>query len=110
MAANNYAMLLSELNRFEEVKTLMRKTISVARRVLGENHEITLRMRRNYAEALYKDASSTLDDLREAVTTLEEIEPIMRRVFGSAHPLTVDIEQDLINARGALADREMGYT
>ena len=106
MAANNYAMTLSELNRFEEVKTLMCKTISLARRVLGENHEITLRMRWNNAEALYKDASSTLDDLREAVTTLEEIVPTTRRVFGGAHPLTKMIEKGLRAARAALRARE----
>ena len=106
MAANNYAMTLSELNRFEEVKTLMCKTISLARRVLGENHEITLRMRWNNAEALYKDASSTLDDLREAVTTLGEIEPTARRVLGGAHPTTEGIEADLRDARAALRARE----
>ena len=99
-------MTLSELNRFEEVKTLMCKTISLARRVLGENHEITLRMRWNNAEALYKDASSTLDDLREAVTTLEEIEPTARRVLGGAHPTTEGIEADLRDARAALRARE----
>ena len=32
--------------------------------------------------ALYEDPDATLDDLREAVTTLEEIEPTARRVFG----------------------------
>ena len=41
----------------------------------------------NYAEALYQDTGATLDDLREAVTTLEETERTMRRVFGGAHPI-----------------------
>ncbi len=50
--------------------------------------------------------AKTLDDLREAVTTLEETEPIARRVFGCAHPLTVDIEGDLRNSRAALRARE----
>ena len=43
-------------------------------------------MRWIYAQALYKDDGATLDDLREAVTTLEEIERTARRVLGSAHP------------------------
>ena len=47
----------------------------------------------------YEDGGATLDDLREAVTTLEEIERIARRVLGRSHPLTVDIEEDLQNAR-----------
>ena len=49
-------------------------------------------MRGNYAKALYKDPSATLDDLREAVSTFEDMEPIARRVLGSAHPLTSSIE------------------
>ena len=40
--------------------------------------------------------------LREAVTTLEDSERIARRVLGGAHPVTVGIESDLRNARGAL--------
>ena len=66
----------------------------------------TLSMRSIYAEVLYKDASSTLDDLREAVTTLEEIVPTTRRVFGGAHPLTKMIEKGLRAARAALRARE----
>ena len=56
----------------------------------------------NYARALYLDAGATLDDLREAVTTLEEIHGTARRVFGGAHPLTGWIEKDLPDARAAL--------
>ena len=33
---------------------------------------LTLKMRWIYAKALYKDPGATLDDLREAVTTLED--------------------------------------
>ena len=55
---------------------------------------------------LYKAYSATLDDLREAVTTLEDAERIARRVFGGSHPLTVDIEASLQTARAALRARE----
>ena len=41
--------------------------------------------------ALYFDAAATLDDLREAVATLEDAERIARRVLGGAHPLTVNV-------------------
>ena len=54
------------------------------------------------ARTSYRDDDATLDDLREAVTTLEEIERIARRVFGSTHPLTTGIEDELQNARAAL--------
>ena len=100
-AANNYASCLVCLQRSEEAKSLMRKTVPVARRVLGENHNLTLRMRKIYAKALYKADGATLDDLREAVATLVEIEPTARRVLGGAHPLTVDIENDLKKVRAA---------
>ena len=56
--------------------------------------------------ALYEDPDATLDDLREAVTTLEEIEPTARRVFGGAHPLTKTIVETLRDARAALRARE----
>ncbi len=103
--AFNYASGLVDLKRFKEAKSLLRKTIPVARSVLGDNHRLTFRMRSNYAEALYKD-DATLDDLREAVTTFEDTERIARRVLGGAHPLTVQIEGDLQSARVALHARE----
>ena len=104
--AYNYVTSLRELRRFKEAKSLIRKTIPVARRVLGEGHDLTLMMRRIYARALYEDPGATLDDLREAVTTLEETERIARRVLGGAHPLVVGIEKTLRHARAALAARE----
>ena len=84
----------------------MRKTIPVARRVLGESDDTTLRMRWAYGEALYKVEGTTLDNLRKAVTTLEDTERTARRVLGSAHPTTMGIEEDLQNARAALAARD----
>ena len=104
--ANNYAVSLVGLQRVEEAKVLLRKTMPVAQRVLGESHGLTLTIRQLYATALYKDDGATLDDLREAVTTLEETERTARRVFGGAHPLTGGIEQSLRNARFALRARE----
>ena len=81
VAANNYASGLVSQERFKEAKALLHNLIPVARRVLRDRHDLTLRMRKIYAGALYKDGA-TLDDLREAVTTLEEIERIARRVLG----------------------------
>ena len=106
LAANNYAGSLNDLEHFEEARSLMLKTMPVARRVLGEHHEFTLGMRRNYAQWLYLDSGASLDDLCEAITTLEDIERISRRVLGGAHPLTVDIEVRLRDARATLAARE----
>ena len=64
---------------------------------------VTLRIRCNYAEALYLDTAATLDTLREAVTTLEDTYRIARRVLGGVHPVTVMIEDSLAEAGSTLA-------
>ena len=102
----NCAITLKGLDRFEEAKALMRQTIPVARRVLGESKKLTLKMQWIYARALYQDDGATLDDLREAVTTLEDTERIARRVLGGTHPTTEGIEAALREARAALCVRE----
>ncbi len=106
LEANNYAGILIDLERFKEAKALLRKTVPVGRRVCGENHECTLKARAVYGEVLYKEPDATLDDLREAVTTLEDAGRIARRVLGGAHPTTVRNEGSLRNARAALRARE----
>ena len=92
------AVTLIALRRFEDVKSLLRRTEPVARRILGESHELTLRMRWAYAVALGSARDSTPDDLREATATLEDAERIARRVLGGAHPLTAAIEETLRDA------------
>ena len=54
-----------------------------------------------YARALFCCDDATLDDRREAVATLEEVEGIARRVFGSAHPMTKEIGDHLRLTRAA---------
>ena len=106
LAAINYASSLVALERVQEAKSLLRRSISVARRVLGDSNNLTLRKRALYADALYKDAGATLDDLRESVRTFEEIEPTARRVLGGAHPITTLIERELRHMRAAVRARE----
>ena len=55
---------------------------------------------------VYDDPSATPDDLREAINTLEEIEPTARRVLGGAHPLVGGIEGSLRHAQFLLRARE----
>ena len=102
----NYTSTLIDLKRFKEAKSLLRRTMPVARRVLGDEDRLTLEMRTLYAQTLYEDSDATLDDLREAVTTFTEIERTARRVLGGAHPTTAGIEIALRNARAALRARE----
>ena len=105
-AANNYAASLILHKRLEEAKALFRKILPVARRVLGEGDDLGLALWSNYGRALYQDTDATLDDLREAVSTLEESTRIARRVLGGTHPEAVQIENDLRAARAALRARE----
>ena len=107
-AALNYAISLGDLRRFEEAKSLLRKTVPVAQRVYSESHEITLKMRSVYARTLFEDNGATLDDLCEVVTTLEETERTARRVFGGPHPITVEIESSLRASRVVLRARDSG--
>ena len=105
-AANNYVTSLRRLNRFEEAKSLLLKLIPVALRVLEHNHTTLLTLKWNYATALWMDAKATLDDLREAVATLEDIIRIARRVFGGEHPHTNQMMIDLKKSRAVLLIRE----
>ena len=73
--------------------------------------DITLIAKQYYAETLYNNVNAgasrrPLDDLREAVTTLEDGERIARQVLGGTHPLTTGIEKSIQNVRAELAARD----
>ena len=106
--AHNFALSLvnDRVRKFGEAKSLLRKSIPVAQRVLGEGNENTLRMRMLLARALCQDPAATLDDIREAVTTLEDTASTARRVLGGAHPFISTIDQNLAIVRGALRNHE----
>ena len=104
--ANNYANSLMNFKRYGEAKSLLHKTVPVARRVLGDSNDLTLRMRCLYARTLCLADGATPDDLREAVNALEDVERIERRALGGAHPIVVDIERRLRNARAKLRAHE----
>ena len=102
-AANNYAASLVDMKRLKEAKSLIRRTLPAVRRVFSDNDGTTLRMRKNYARTLYEDTGATLDDLREAVASLEDVGRIARRVLGGAHPFTKRLaEFELRDARAVL--------
>ena len=65
-----------------------------------------LAMRSTYARVLFADPRATLDDDREAVTTLEETARTARRLLGGAHPIVATIELQLRCAQAALRAHE----
>ena len=107
LAANNLASSLARYrDSYGEAKTLWRTLIPIARRSLGEGNDLTLTLEINYARTLYEDTGATLDDIREAVTRLEDAERIARRILGGSHPLVVRFEDQLHDARAELRVRE----
>ena len=102
LATSNYALSLLDQQRPHQAKSLLRRTLPVARRFLSDGHELTIQMRWSYARALYRDDGATPDDLREAVKTLEETERTARRVLGGAHPLVAQIASHLGDVREVL--------
>ena len=103
--ATSCAITLSNLQRYAEAKALLLKTIPVALRVLGEGHDHTLRMRCIYGQSLYGNDVATLDDLREAVATLEDAGRTAQRVLGCTHPVAMGLEDALRQSRAALRAR-----
>ena len=55
-----------------------------------------------YASAVCADDDVTLDDFREAVATLEDVERTARRIFGDSYPFVLEIESELRFVRSAL--------
>ena len=56
-------------------------------------------------EAIHRDDSSSLDELRKAISYVVEGCRRARRVYGDAHPLTEELAEVLDDARGNLAGR-----
>ena len=94
----------------EASERMVHRAVRLARmaEALGENDDLTFATILNYAQSLYKDASATLNDLREAESTLKDAVRLARRVLGSTHPTVVQMENSLQNARAILGARESG--
>ena len=88
--------------RYEEAKPFLRARIPEAASELGTEHATVLTLRCNYASALFTEGRSR-DNLVEAVALLEELSSTARRVFGTAHPITMTISGNLGRARLRLA-------
>ena len=99
---SNYARFLKKHEEYDKAKSLHRRTIPMARRALGDSNDITLRMRWLYANCLCDYKNATLDDLVEAVETLEAVAKLWKRVKGERHPETPAVLEALKVAREKL--------
>jgi len=124
---SNLIVTMFRLGLYDEGKTLLRdQLVPAARRLLGYDHDTTLDLNKNLANAIQEDPKrsrdnrrlnqrdarrrdlfnlDTGDDLLEAETILLEVVKRRRRVFGPTHPDTLLSERDLSNARVKLATR-----
>ena len=66
--------------------------------------DLTLVLRANFAEALYRDAGASRADILEAVAIIEDVRRARRRVLGKHHPDTGKTLTDLDRAQMTLED------
>jgi len=99
----SYATSLKHLKRYAEAKSLLRKTVPVARRTLGAEHDYTLNLRDIYGRCLYRDPGASRDDVAEAIEIMDDVQRRARRVFGPGHPNWNTLPQELTAAREKLA-------
>ena len=83
---------------------LLRPLLPLARRALGADHDIYLRLAHSYAYAAMNFAAASRDELIFAEILLEDTTRRLRRVLGPAHPSTSKAEDDLFYLRESLAN------
>ena len=104
--------------RYEEAKTVLRKTTALARRVLPPEDFSMLRLRCHQARALYLPSngpSASPENKVQGLAILREVEPTSRRVFGPTNQLTLWIQDLLGEAKKEVcisefvADKPVGW-
>ena len=103
LSALSLSIALVRAGNASESMTLSRPLLPVARRVLGADHENTLRLAHAYVYAVLECAAASRDELIFAEKLLEDTAQRFRRVFGTAHPNTARAEKDMAKVRYCLA-------
>ena len=93
IAAHQLAYTLTELGRYDQVKSLVLPLLPYGRK-----------FRLEYAKALYRPAGASRAEVSEAVAILEEQVGTLRRVLGPSHPDTLTVFGELDRARMTLED------
>ena len=105
LAGANLTIDMIRLQRIDELDAFLREyeLLVTAQRVLGPEHEHTIRLKWAHAHALRVDKST--DAVRAHVAAMEDVCRTSRRVFGNEHPQTLGYEQGLAIARKILQNR-----
>ena len=101
--AMNLASSMVATERWAEAKSLLREQLPAAQRALGADHDTVIHLRWIYADSLRTDAGASREDLVEAVTLLDELSRKTQRIYGTAYPLTCNLQGALGLAREKLA-------
>jgi len=101
----NLSVSLQKTQRHTEAKFFLREQLPKARRALGTEDNVFLRLRGIYASTLLwgADDRASRDDVVEAVTIHEELASTTRRVYGEFHPFAKLIKKELAHAQAKLA-------
>ena len=86
VAVENLSVDLIKAGKFREAQSILSKVIPIARQKLGAENDVTLQLRSVRAQTLFQPDDATRNEVNEAITTLEELVPVVRRVFGKTHP------------------------
>jgi hypothetical protein len=100
--ALDLAITLREADKNADAKSFLRGRVLIADRFLGREKMLSLRLRWVYANSLTDSADATIDDLVEAVETLESVAKSWKRVMGERHPETVKVLNASKSAREKL--------
>ena len=102
----NLGESLVHTSHFTEARSLMRKHLPIARRVVGPDHEITYGIIETLAGAMFQNALAPRKDLVEATEMLTKQLKRLRQVLGAAHPDTQRHEGYLKHIQERLAHLE----
>ena len=100
--AHNLACSLLQLARYSEAKSFLLDQVPIARRALGAEHDLTLRLRCAYGRSLSEGDGVSRDELVEATTLLGELVRTTTRIYGKVNPLTVAFQRRLLHAQTKL--------
>ena len=103
-AANNLSIVLVRAGNASESMAFSRPLLPLARRVLGADHHMTLRLAHDYAYAVLECAAPSRDELVFAEKLLEDTVRRLRRVLGPEHPVTQKAEDDMPKIRRRIAN------
>jgi hypothetical protein len=102
-SALNLSVALVKADEASESMAFSRRLLPLARRALGADHDVCLRLAHSYAYAAMNCAAVSREELIFAEKLVEDTVRRLRRVFGISHPSTARAEADLARIRRLLA-------